>query len=123
MATDARLLRALEDENAKLKKLLAEQMLDNAILRAVAAKKMVAPGVRHWRWIDRACATAAFGPDGRHWSAIGPSDNDDEARMAMKAVASERRRFGYPRIHVMLERQGIVMNLKKLRRLYRTALV
>lgn len=39
--------------------------------------------------------------------------------MAMKAVASERRRFGYRRIQVMLERQGIVMNLKKLRRLYR----
>jgi putative transposase len=37
----------------------------------------------------------------------------------MKAVASERRRFGYRRIHVMLDRQGIVMNLKKLRRLYR----
>lgn len=37
----------------------------------------------------------------------------------MKAVAAERRRFGYRRIHVMLERQGIVMNLKKLRRLYR----
>ncbi len=37
----------------------------------------------------------------------------------MKAVAGERRRFGYRRIHVMLERQGIVMNLKKLRRLYR----
>lgn len=36
----------------------------------------------------------------------------------MKAVASERRRFGYRRIHVMLQRQGIVMNLKKLRRLY-----
>lgn len=37
----------------------------------------------------------------------------------MKAVAGERRRFGYRRIHVMLGRQGIVMNLKKLRRLYR----
>lgn len=36
----------------------------------------------------------------------------------MKAVAAERRRFGYRRIHVMLERQGIMMNLKKLRRLY-----
>jgi putative transposase len=36
--SDARRLRALEDENAKLKKLLAEQMLDNAILRDVAAK-------------------------------------------------------------------------------------
>jgi len=35
---DARRLRALENENAKLKKLLAEQMLDNAILRDVAAK-------------------------------------------------------------------------------------
>ena len=30
--SDAKRLRALEDENAKLKKLLAEAMLDNAIL-------------------------------------------------------------------------------------------
>ena len=36
----------------------------------------------------------------------------------MKAVASQRRRFGYRRIHVMLQRQGIEMNIKKLRRLY-----
>lgn len=36
--SDARRLRALEDENARLKKLLAEQMLDNAILKDVAAK-------------------------------------------------------------------------------------
>ena len=37
--SDARKLKALEDENAKLKKLLAEQMLDNAMLRDVNAKK------------------------------------------------------------------------------------
>lgn len=37
--SDARKLKALEDENAKLTKLLAEQMLDNAILKDVAAKK------------------------------------------------------------------------------------
>jgi|TARA_R110000787_G_C13356330_1_gene439593 putative transposase len=37
--SDARRLRALEDENAKLKKLLAEQMLDNAILKDIASKK------------------------------------------------------------------------------------
>jgi putative transposase len=37
--SDARRLRALEDENARLKRLLAEQMLDNAILRDVASKK------------------------------------------------------------------------------------
>jgi putative transposase len=37
--SDARRLKALEDENAKLKKLLAEQLLDNAILKDIAAKK------------------------------------------------------------------------------------
>jgi len=37
--SDARRLRALEDENAKLKKLLAEAILDNAVLKDVAAKK------------------------------------------------------------------------------------
>jgi putative transposase len=37
--SDVRRLKALEDENAKLKKLLAEQMLDNAMLKDVNAKK------------------------------------------------------------------------------------
>ncbi len=37
--SDARRLKALEDENRRLKKLLAEQMLDNAILKDVASKK------------------------------------------------------------------------------------
>ena len=37
--SDAKRLRALEDENAKLKKLLAEAMLDNAVLKDVASKK------------------------------------------------------------------------------------
>lgn len=37
--SDARKLKALEDENAKLKRLLAEQMLDNAILKDVASRK------------------------------------------------------------------------------------
>jgi len=33
-------------------------------------------------------------------------------------MAAEWRRFGYRRIHVMLERQGICMNQKKFLRLY-----
>ena len=37
--SDARRLKCLEDENVKLKKLLAEAMLDNAMLKDVAAKK------------------------------------------------------------------------------------
>ena len=35
----ARRLKVLEDENAKLKKLLAEAMLDNAMLKDIASKK------------------------------------------------------------------------------------
>src|ERR1700737_1995243 len=41
--SDARRLRAPEDENTRLKKLLAEAMLDNAMLRDVAAKKWSCP--------------------------------------------------------------------------------
>jgi putative transposase len=37
--SEARRLRALEAENARLKKLLADAMLDNAVLKEVAAKK------------------------------------------------------------------------------------
>ena len=37
--SEAQRLKALEDENSKLKKLLAEAMLDIAILKDVAAKK------------------------------------------------------------------------------------
>jgi putative transposase len=37
--SEAKRLKALEDENAKLKKLLAEQMLDVAALRELLSKK------------------------------------------------------------------------------------
>ena len=37
--SDARRLKALEDENGKLKKLLAETMLDNAILKDINSRK------------------------------------------------------------------------------------
>jgi putative transposase len=37
--SDAKRLRALEDENARLKKLLAEAMLDVAVLKDISSKK------------------------------------------------------------------------------------
>ena len=37
--SDARRLKALDDENRRLKKLLAEAMLDNAMLKDIASKK------------------------------------------------------------------------------------
>ena len=38
--SDARRLKALEDENAKLKKLLADQMLEASALRELLSKKL-----------------------------------------------------------------------------------
>ena len=37
--SDARKLRQLEEENARLKRLLADTMLDNAMLKEIGAKK------------------------------------------------------------------------------------
>ncbi|WP_394075217.1 IS3 family transposase [Xanthobacter autotrophicus] len=125
--SDARRLKALEEENTWLKKLLAEQMLDNAILRDVSSKKLVTPDARR-KAVAHACAAhgvsqrracQALGVDRTSVRYRSVRPDDAPLREAMRAVAGERRRFGYRRIHIMLRRQGIVMNQKKLRRLYR----
>ena len=45
--------------------------------------------------------------------------DDTALRDRMKAIANERRRFGYRRIHVLLRREGVTVNHKRLFRLYR----
>ena len=65
----------------------------------------------------RACLALKIDRSTVRYTSIRP--DDALLREAMKAVAGERRRFGYRRIHIMLDRQGIVMNQKKPRRLYR----
>ncbi len=45
--------------------------------------------------------------------------DDAVLRERMKAIAVERRRFGYRRIHVLLKREGVTVNHKRLFRLYR----
>jgi putative transposase len=65
----------------------------------------------------RACLVLQVDRSSVRYRSIRPDDAD--LHEAMKAVAAERRRFGYRRIQVMLQRQGIHMNHKKLRRLYR----
>ncbi len=45
--------------------------------------------------------------------------DDTSLRERMKAIAQERRRFGYRRLHVLLRREGFQVNHKRLFRLYR----
>jgi putative transposase len=48
-----------------------------------------------------------------------PVDRDDTAMLErMRALASENRRYGYPRLHAMLRREGLVVNHKRTWRLY-----
>src|SRR5690606_22613537 len=90
-------------------------------------KKMVTPDAKrkavahacavHGVSQRRACQALRIDRSTVRYTSIRP--DDAPLREAMRAVAAERRRFGYRRIHVMLDLRGIVMTQKKLRRLYR----
>ena len=45
--------------------------------------------------------------------------DDVELREKLRALAQERRRFGYRRLHILLRRDGVIINRKKTQRLYR----
>ena len=45
--------------------------------------------------------------------------DDGALRDRLKALAQERRRFGYRRLHVLLRREGQVVNKKRVQRIYR----
>ena len=44
--------------------------------------------------------------------------DDAELRARLRALAQERRRFGYRRLHVLLRREGVLVNKKRVQRLY-----
>ena len=45
--------------------------------------------------------------------------DDRQLRRRLRELAGERRRFGYRRLHIMLAREGVAVNRKKLYRLYK----
>lgn len=47
------------------------------------------------------------------------SVNDGEIRERIRTLAQKRRRFGSPRIYLLLRREGMVINHKKVERIYR----
>nr|WP_235528338.1 IS3 family transposase [Sphingomonas sp. Leaf231] len=125
--SQARKLKVLEDENARLKRLLADAMLDNAVLKEAGSKKLVRPAARrkaveHARQLfgiseRRACTI--FSVDRTSMRYAHRRSDDGDLRSRLREIAAERRRFGYRRLGIMLAREGIVMNHKKLLRLYR----
>jgi putative transposase len=65
----------------------------------------------------RACAV--LGVNRRTCRQLPREDKDAELRERMREIAETRRRFGTPRLHVLLRREGLVMNHKRTERVYR----
>ena len=65
----------------------------------------------------RACRVLGVDRTSVRYQATRPADTD--LRERLKALAAERRRFGYRRLHVLLRREGHGVNKKRVQRLYR----
>ncbi|WP_136650134.1 MULTISPECIES: IS3 family transposase [Paracoccus] len=125
--SEAKRLRALEEENAKLKKLLAEQMLDMAAMKELLSKKFLTPAVKreavahlkaHLGLSERrACKIA--GADRKMVRYQSQRAPDKALRGRLRDLANERRRFGYRRLFVLLRREGEASGINRIYRLYR----
>jgi putative transposase len=65
----------------------------------------------------RACDLVGIAPKTYRYASSRP--DDAALRERLKTLANERRRFGYRRLHILLKRVGVIVNHKKLFRLYR----
>ncbi|ELA7299579.1 IS3 family transposase, partial [Vibrio parahaemolyticus] len=125
--SEARRLKALEDENARLKKLLAETLLDAEALKiALSPKVLTVEDKRKAVKViqkdtqlseRRACLLVGIQRASMRYQ---PQANreDDKLQARIKELALERRRFGYRRIHRLLRREGFDVNHKRVYRLY-----
>ncbi|MBX7483321.1 IS3 family transposase [Qipengyuania qiaonensis] len=125
--SEARRLRELESENAKLKRLLADAMLDQAALKDLLGKKVLTPVAKreavahlqscHGMSERRACRV--IDADRKSVRYRSTRDDDADLREKLRELANQRRRFGYRRLHILLRREGIMINRKKTQRLYK----
>lgn len=45
-------------------------------------------------------------------------DDDADLRVKLRELANQRRQFGYRRLHILLRREGVMINRKKTQRIY-----
>nr|WP_085963616.1 IS3 family transposase [Burkholderia gladioli] len=119
-------LKQLQDENARLKKLVAELSLDKAILQDVASKKcgpaalrrdVVAYVVSHYGLtMRRACRLLKQPRSVQYYRSV--KDPRPELRSRMREIAYTRVRYGYRRVHVLLRREGWQLGRNQAYRLY-----
>src|SRR3546814_17685574 len=64
----------------------------------------------------RACRV--IGADRKSVRYRSTRDDDADLRGKLRELANQRRRFGYRRLHILLRREGVMINRKKTQRLY-----
>lgn len=83
-----------------------------------AAKRQAVAHVRRGHEVSERRACTVLGVD-RSTARYRSRRDDEDVRARIRALAKERRRFGYRRLLVLLRREGVIMNHKRFRRLYR----
>jgi putative transposase len=88
-------------------------MVTPAARREAVAQAVEVHGVSE----RRACRILGADRSSTRYRSVRPPEAELRARL--RELAAERRRFGYRRLHILLRREGYVVNRKKTQRLYR----
>ena len=114
MPSEMRRLKQFEEENGKLRKLVADLSLDRAMLQDVLARKLLSlRGDASW-WMTsglrgRSRSVGPALPSGwshRHTHYRGKRRSQAALIGRIKEIATTRVRYGYRRIHMLLRREG-----------------
>lgn len=123
---ELRKLRQLEEENAQLKKLVADLSLDKQMLQDVIKKVVKSPykkEMANWKVnnyrvsVQRACRCVRL-PKSMYYY-IHHHRDEGLLKMRINKIAQTRVRYGFEQIFVLLRREGFLDNHKRIYRIYK----
>lgn len=124
----AKRLKELETENARLKKLLAEQVLENEVIKDVFEKKVLSAPAQREQVRDmmgkglserRSLAVVRMSASALHYEPR--PDRNLELRQRILALGQWHKRYGVGMIHLELRQAGLPVNCRRVERLYQEA--
>ncbi|WP_369928443.1 IS3 family transposase [Xanthomonas sp. NCPPB 2632] len=125
---EAKRLKDLESENGRLKKLLAEQLLENEVIKEALRKKLVsAPDRRELvryligQELSERRSLAIAGMSASAYRYEPRPDPNVDLREMICALANRHKRYGVGMIYLKLRQAGQMVNYKRVERLYQEA--
>ncbi|MCZ0729635.1 IS3 family transposase [Mycolicibacterium iranicum] len=128
-ANDAKRLKELEAENARLKKLVANQALDIDMLKEIGVGKLLTPNrkrraatmLRERFGVSerRACTVVGLHRSTMRLAPTPMTTEEAELRAWLRRFSTDRPRWGWRRAAKMARRAGWKVNNKRIRRLWR----